>query len=493
MSPSLTTEVALNAALGQDSAERSDEVDQILSDQIEPEDNITVFRPQPGPQEDFLACSADVAIYGGAAGGGKTVGLLFDQARWCPQVADFQGVIFRRTYPEIMNQGGLWDETMKLFPMLGGTPHKSDTKWSWPNGSSIKLSHMQHDDDVLSWMGSQPAVVSFDELTHFSERQFWYMISRLRSTCGVQPYLRASCNPDVASWVAKLIEWFIDPRTGFPIKERSGVLRWFVRIGEKTIWSENKDDKAFLGNPPMSFTFIPAKVTDNKALLDRDPDYLTKLKNLPAYERATLFEGNWKVSLSKGMLFKRENFKVISAIPSDIVAWVRYWDRAATEPSPINPDPDATSGTLMGRRSNGRFVIAHEKNIRATPFKVCDTIKQHGAVDPEGTQIVLEEDPGQAGKAEIAYMAKELAGFPVSTVRPTQAKVVRWRPFASQVEFGNVDIVAGDWNDAYLTEMDGLVDESQVDHVPVGYHDDRGDSSSGAFNKLMAPSMPRIR
>jgi len=392
-----------------------------------------------------------------------------------------------------MNQGGLWDEATTLFPSLGGAPLRSEAKWTWAmTDSSIKLSHMQHADDRFAWQGSQPSVVAFDELTHFDEVVFWYMLSRLRSTCGVRPYLRASCNPEVTSWVATLIAWWIDQDTGFPVPERAGVVRWFIRAGGGLIWGEREDDPIFLGAPPLSFTFIPAKVTDNPALLDKDPDYLTKLKNLPAYERATLLEGNWKVALVKGMIFQREKFGILPLMPTDVVKWVRYWDRASTEASAANPDPDATSGTLMGRRANGRFVIADERNVRVTPHRVLEAIKNTAAQDTSSTELWLEQDPGQAGVAEISYLSRELAGLQLRANRVTTAKLVRAKPFASQVEFGNVDLVRGAWNDAFLRELEGFVDETQV-KPPPGYHDDRVDSASGAFNALMAAPMPRVR
>jgi predicted phage terminase large subunit-like protein len=335
-------------------------------------------------------------------------------------------------------------------------------------------------------------VASFDELTHFDEVVFWYMLSRLRSTCGVKPYLRATCNPEVTSWVRDLISWWVDERTGFPIPERGGVVRWFVRTGDKITWGSSKDDPAFLGQEPLSFTFIPAKVTDNPALLTKDPDYLTKLRNLPAYERATLLEGNWNVRLTKGMIFQRERFGVLPAVPADVVKWVRYWDRGATEPSAANPDPDATSGTLMGRRANGRVVVAHECNLKVTPHRVLEGIKNLAAQDPEGTEVWLEQDPGQAGVAEISYLSINLAGFDVRANKVTTSKLTRAKPFASQVELGNVDIVKGPWNEAYLQELEAFVDEDAVD-PPPGYHDDRVDSSSGAYNALMSAPNPRVR
>jgi hypothetical protein len=80
---------------------------------------------------------------------------------------------------------------------------------------------------VHAWKGAQITLICFDELTHFSAHQFFYMVSRNRSTCGVRPYIRATCNPDADSWVADFLSWWIDPESGHPIRERAGVLRYF--------------------------------------------------------------------------------------------------------------------------------------------------------------------------------------------------------------------------------------------------------------------------
>ena len=83
---------------------------------------------------------------------------------------------------------------------------------------------------VYDWQGAQITLICFDELTHFSAHQFFYMVSRNRSTCGVRPYIRATCNPDADSWVADLLAWWIDQETGLPIRERAGVVRYYIRI-----------------------------------------------------------------------------------------------------------------------------------------------------------------------------------------------------------------------------------------------------------------------
>ncbi|HET7100695.1 MAG TPA: terminase family protein, partial [Terriglobia bacterium] len=166
---------------------------------------------QIGPQTQFLDAKSDLVVYGGAAGGGKTFALLLEALRF-RKVPGFGAVIFRRVSPQITNQGGLWDEACKLFPQFGGVPRRSShhLSWTFPAGTRISFRHLQYEETVLDWQGSQVPLIGFDELTHFTERQFWYMLSRNRSICGVKPYMRATCNPDADSWVADLLAWWID-------------------------------------------------------------------------------------------------------------------------------------------------------------------------------------------------------------------------------------------------------------------------------------------
>ncbi len=158
------------------------------------------LRPQPGPQETWLSSGADIAIYGGSAGGGKSWALLFEPLRHVANPG-FGAVIFRRTMPMITNEGGLWDESMGLYPLAGATPMIGSHDWRFPSGANVGFRHLQHEVTKLDWQGAQVALIGFDELTHFTESQFFYMFSRNRSMCGVRPYIRATTNPDAASWV----------------------------------------------------------------------------------------------------------------------------------------------------------------------------------------------------------------------------------------------------------------------------------------------------
>lgn len=202
-----------------------------------------VIKPQPAPQEAFLATPADVCIYGGAAGGGKTYGLLMEAMRHKSD-PDFGAVIFRRNYTQVTAQGGLWDSSRSLYRYIRGAMSRKTPKlhWEFPSGAKVNFAHLGSDDDCESWQGSQIAMIGFDELTHFSRYQFFYMLSRNRTDSDVKPYIRATCNPDADSWVAEFISWWIDQDTGYPIPERSGKIRYMVRINDELIWGDTKQE-----------------------------------------------------------------------------------------------------------------------------------------------------------------------------------------------------------------------------------------------------------
>ena len=401
-------------------------------------------------------------------------------------------MFFRRTTGQIKNEGGLWDESHKLYPAIGGSPVEYLSRWDFRSGATITFAHLEHEKTVRNWQGSQIPLIVFDELTHFSEGQFWYMLSRNRSMCGVRPYVRATCNPDADSWVARFIAWWIDQGTGIAIPERAGVIRWFVRVGDVLIWADRPEELAghtmvddageSVPIPPKSVTFVPAKLTDNVALMKADPGYMASLLALPTVERERLLGGNWKIRPAAGLYFRREWVATVDAAPAGCT-WVRGWDLAATPKTETN-DPDWTCGTKIGRSPDGRYFIADHRADRVGPSGVERMIRNTAEADGYPVQIDLPQDPGQAGKSQIAGLTRMLAGFNVRSSPETGDKLTRFSGFSAQAEAGNVLMVRGPWNERWLSELEGF---------PEASHDDDADSTSRAFNALLSASNYSLR
>lgn len=476
---------------------------------------------QAGPQYDFLCSTADIAIYGGQAGGGKSFALLLDPLRFT-SVRGFGAVIFRRESTDLTQEGGLWDEAMKIYPFVGGRPRESQGKLDFRffGLSRISFSHLQTEDTVQKKMGGQIAMIGFDELTHFTEKQFWLMLSRNRSTCGVKPYVRATCNPNADSWVAKLIDWWIDPITGFPISkrwwdrvsdeyvgvERSGVLRWLVKLDDALNWFDSREEaeqwcaERNLKIRPKSVTFIPASVYDNPALLQKDPDYIGNLQAQNRIDRARLLEGNWKVRAQAGLVFQRTDFQIMTLkewtrLQKDVVKTVRRWDFAGTEakrardPGKMSAkllnDPDWTAGVKASMLKNGDIVITDLIRDRLTPGKVEELVAATAKKDGKKCTVWIPEDPGQAGKAQVEHYAKRVVPtFILRSERETGSKLLRVDGYSAYVEHGHVYILEGAWNDTFLSEHDAFPSE--------GVHDDIVDAAGGAYRALRGKQLSTV-
>lgn len=285
--------------------------------------SIEYIKPQPGYQEIALSSSADIVIGGAAAFVGKTFALLLDPLRHVNN-SKFGGVIFRRTSVQIRNEGGLWDTSMKLYPLLGATPRETFLDWVFPSGAKLSFRHLEHEKNKYDWQGAQIPFLGFDELTHFSESMFFYLLSRNRSDCGVKPFVRATCNPDPESWVFKLIEWWIDKDSGFPILERRGKLRYFIKYGDGYIWGNSYEEvehnashiiKPLIEKSGLkakdfikSLTFVSGSIYDNKKGLENDPSYPGNLLSQDEETRRQLLEGRWKVSNSPNDIYDADVF-----------------------------------------------------------------------------------------------------------------------------------------------------------------------------------------
>ena len=444
-----------------------------------------VIRPQPGPQEKFLATMADVCIYGGAAGGGKTYALLLEAMRHKSD-PNFGAVIFRRNYTQVTAQGGLWDSSRSLYRYAkGAVPRKTPKMhWEFPSGARVNFAHLGSDDDCESWQGSQIAMVGFDELTHFTRYQFFYMLSRNRTDANVRPYVRATCNPDADSWVAEFIAWWIDQDTGYPIPERSGTIRYMVRIDDKITWADTKQELVNQGvedGDIKSVTFIASTLQDNQILMKRDPGYLANLKALPLVERERLLYGNWKIKPAAGLFFHRTQVgAILDKAPDDLIAVCRGWDLAATDKDE-NDEAAYTAGVLLGYRRSGRFVVLDVINQQIKAGEVRKLVMMTAKIDQEKYRNAglvrqrLPQDPGQAGKEQAQSYITMLAGYDVKTVPESGDKETRAEPMAAQWQHGNFDVMLGEWNEMYFNQLESFPESKSKDMVDAG---------SSAFNEL---------
>ena len=327
----------------------------------------------------------------------------------------------------------------------------------------------------------------FDEVTHFTYSQFFYMLSRNRTTCGIRPYVRATCNPDAASWLVTggngwgsgFISWWIDD-DGLAIPERSGVIRWFIRINDELVWGDSEQEllEQHPDIPPKSLTFIHAALEDNQILMKADPGYRATLLALPLVEREQLLGANWKIEPSAGLYFKRGYFDIVDKVP-DGARYHRHWDFAASEVSKKNKDPDWIVGLLLASL-HGRFYVVDVQRAQLKPLGVEQLVRQTAEIDGKDVPITAEQEPGSSGKIVIDYYARNiLEGYNFTGIPSTTNKIARAGPASSAAENGNVSLVRGSWNHEFISELEAF--------PTAGIHDDQVDGLSGAHQAITEP------
>ena len=262
--------------------------------------------PQDGPQELFMSMSnVDVVGYGGAAGGGKTWSLLMEPTLNLNDPG-WGAVLFRREAKQLSIEGGLWDKSHDVYPIFGGVPTKTPCfAWTFPGGQKFSMYHLSEEDDKYAHQGGEYPWLGFDELTHFTETQFWYLVSRNRSTCGVKPRIRAGFNPDAGSWVKKMFAPWVDDAYADPAE--SGEVRWLVKTDDgynyfrtkvlAMAYSKevNKLPDEIIQHTVKSVSFVEADIYDNKILLESDPGYMANLLAQGEVEKQRLLYKNWNI------------------------------------------------------------------------------------------------------------------------------------------------------------------------------------------------------
>ncbi len=279
-----------------------------------------IFKPNDGPQTDFLAAPETDVLYGGAAGGGKSYAMLVDPLRFAHRAAH-RALVLRRSMPELRE---LIDKSRELYPKAfpGCKFREVEKIWTFPSGAKLEFGFLERDADVYRYQGQAYSWIGFDEITHLSTEFSWnYLASRLRTTDPeITPYMRCTANPGGAgaTWVKKR---YVNP---------------------------SEPNESFTGHDGLTRRFIPARLEDNP-YLSTDGRYEQMLKALPAVQRKQLLEGNWDVT--EGAAFTEFDVMEHVITPFEIpVGWERVKGidyGYASESACVWGTVDPSDGTLI--------------------------------------------------------------------------------------------------------------------------------------------------
>ena len=269
--------------------------------------------PLPGPQTRFLSSPVREVGYGGQAGGGKSYALILDALHQLDKPG-YDAILFRRTYKQLKEAGGLIDLSWQVYAHLGGEYNQSNYTWTFPlyHYNTIRLSHLQHEKDIEGFSGSQYSYIAFDELQNFTERQYLFLFSRNRaSNADIKPYIRSTFNPGGTGhyWIKKR---FIDANI-------ATAPRWFI----------NRDggDKEVQPGTPFAIDrlFVPARLEDNPYLYrDGKGDYEAGLNQLDSVDYRRLRLGDWDVRRQGRVYYAFDDSCIVS--PDSInLAGLRYY------------------------------------------------------------------------------------------------------------------------------------------------------------------------
>lgn len=381
------------------------------------------------------------ALYGGAAGGGKSDAILMAALEYA-HVPGYAALILRRKYTDLILPGAILDRAHEWLRATDAVWSAEKKSFTFPSGATLTFGYLDNENDKYRYQGAEFQFVGFDELTQFTETQYKYLHSRTRRRVGLNVPIRV-CGASNPGGVGH--EW---------------VFHRFI--------AANGD-----GLP-----FIPAKLSDNPHL-DQET-YRESLSELDAVTRAQLENGDWHVQ-PKGPMFDRAWFHVIDQLPIDphtlqpiVLRCCRYWDFAATKPKQ-GRDPDYTAGARVGLSEDGIWYIQDMIRFRDTPLVVEQTILSTASQDGHSVQIGLEQEPGSSGVIVSDHYTRKLIGYAARADKKTGDKIELARPFSAAAQAGHVRVLRGPWNTAFFNECSGF---------PLVSHDDQVDAVTGAMRML---------
>lgn len=420
-----------------------------------------------------------------------------------------RGMVIRRTIPMITKPGAVADSMYAMYKdVCPKVKYLSKAmKFIFPSGAEVQMGGLEYDKDKYNYQGSQLGLVLIDEGQQLLESQVVYLISRMRTDADMQPRMLITCNPETNSYLRHWLQGagYLDENNyGIPHEHMSNVEKYFIRQGNDMIWRDTREEllEEFGADcGPMSFRFISATCEDNPVLLERDPTYLSKLKNLPRIEMMRLLKGAWLVNEESSGFFKREwiTTVTINDIP-ELTKIVRAYDLAGSLPSEKYPDPDWTVGVLMGQDSTGNIYVLDMVRYRQRAAVVQDNIINQGHEDVKDwgdVNVVIPEDAGAAGKQACDQMLGALMKEGLNVKRNKMSnvknrKLKNFEPFCVAAENKMIYMLKGDWNESWLHELEVF------DPADRSNHDDIVDATADSFNFLAtrkvhkAPIMPRV-
>lgn len=247
------------------------------------------WRPHPGQQTRFLSSAAFEALFGGAAGPGKTECLVMEALRQI-QHPKYTGIIFRRTFPMLETANGVIQRSLNWYPSYGGRYNNSKHYWTFPSGARIYFGHMDHEGSELMYQSAEFCFIGFDELTEFAEQQYLYMFTRCRRPGGgegLRAYIRSATNPGNIGhqWVKKR----------FITRDIVNRSRWFAQV-------DGHDTEVDRQHPAaLSRAFYPGRLEDNPSA---DPNYRIRIQATGDPVRIAQLEyGDWDAEYKEGLIY----------------------------------------------------------------------------------------------------------------------------------------------------------------------------------------------
>ena len=443
--------------------------------------------PHP-KQQVYLSLTCKEAMYGGAAGGGKSDAVLMSALQYV-DVPGYSALILRRTWPDLNAPGAILD---RARTWLGGTDAQQrdgGRLWEFPSGAKLTFGYLQHDKDKYKFQSAEYQFIGFDELTHFNEEPYLYLFSRLRRpdlvclNCSrpVRKYRSGKYTQyKHTSSKSKCPDIFPDPKVieQYPARE-DGMTVFDIPLRMRSATNPGgignewvKDRFVNASTRAEGAVFIPAKLKDNPSL-DRD-SYSESLSHLSVVDRQRLEDGDWDIA-EAGDFFDRAWFKPVGAptVPMGErgVKMVRYWDLASTDGG-----GDYTAGCLLSFHPDGTWEIRDMVRGQWSSAKIETVIRQTAYSDGQYIPIRMEQEPGSSGKNLIDHYSRNvLPGYNFDGDRPTGAKTARAYNPKVAAEKGLVRIVMNEFTRDFLNEAEAF---------PSGANDDMIDAFSGAFNFL---------